>query len=86
MPFELANAPAVFQRRMDTVLGPLKNSVAFPHIDIIIPPKTVQEGMERLRQVLNVLREHKLTLKFSKCAFFKSTIELLGRRIFRTKS
>ncbi|XP_011861043.1 PREDICTED: uncharacterized protein K02A2.6-like [Vollenhovia emeryi] len=80
MPFGLANAPAVFQRLMDNVLGDLK--VAFPYLDdIIIPSKTIAEGMVRLRQVLDALRRHHLTLKLEKCFFFTRSIEYLGREI-----
>lgn len=82
MPFGLTNAPAVFQRMVNKVLGMLKNNIAFPYIDdIIIPSSTVEEGMCRLQQVLERLREHHLTLNLSKCSFFESTIEYLGREI-----
>lgn len=64
MPFGLTNAPAVFQRLMDKILGTFKNSIAFPYLDdVIIPSRTVEEGVARLRQVLNTFRTHHLTLK-----------------------
>lgn len=82
MPFGLTNAPAVFQRLMDKVLGPLKNTIAFPYLDdVIIPSRTVEEGIERLKRVLETFRAHGLTLKLEKCTFFKETIEYLGREI-----
>lgn len=82
MPFGLTNAPAVFQQLINTVLGELRNSVAFPYIDdIIIPAETVHQGLERLKKVLEKFRQHKLTLKLSKCSFFKSQVEYLGRII-----
>lgn len=82
MPFGLTNAPAVFQRMINNVLSPLKNAIAFPYLDdIIIPSNTIEEGLRRLRQVLEKLREHRLTLKLSKCSFFKTRIEYLGREI-----
>ena len=82
MPFGLTNAPAVFQRLINLVLGPLKNSIAFPYIDdIIIPAHTVQEGLYRLQLVLDKLREHRLTLNIQKCSFFHLKIEYLGREI-----
>jgi hypothetical protein len=49
--------------------------------DIIIPCKSVEEGLTRLRAVLDKFREHNLTLKLSKCEFFKSRINYLGREI-----
>jgi len=37
--------------------------------------------MIRLRQVLEALRKHRLTLKLEKCSFFTQSIEYLGREI-----
>jgi hypothetical protein len=82
MPFGLTNAPSVFQRLMNNVLGQLKNTVAFPYIDdIIIPSATVEEGLDRLRLVLEALRKHNLTIKLGKCNFFYTEISYLGREI-----
>lgn len=82
MPFGLTNAPAVFQRLMNGVLGNLKNSIAFPYLDdIIIPSRTAEEGIIRLRQVLEVFRKYNLTFKLQKCSFFAESIEYLGREI-----
>jgi len=82
MPFGLTNAPAVFQRLMDTALGDLKNSIAFPYLDdVIIPSNTIDEGLTRLRQVLEAFRKQHLTLKLEKCSFFAESIEYLGREI-----
>jgi hypothetical protein len=48
MPFGLANAPAVFQHLMNAVLGDLRHEVALVYVDdIIIPSKTVSEGLEK---------------------------------------
>lgn len=42
---------------MDKVLSNLKNSIAFPYLgDVIIPSKTIEEGMTRLRQVLDTYK------------------------------
>jgi len=80
MSFVLTNAPAVFQRFMDKVLGSLKNTITFPYLDdIIIPSKTIEEGLAR--QVLEAFRTHGLTLNLNKCTFFAKSIEYLGREI-----
>lgn len=82
MSFGLTNAPAVFQRLMDKVLGPLKNSIAFPYLDdVIIPSQTIEEGITRLRQVLSTFRTHNLTLKLEKRTFFARSLEYLGREV-----
>ncbi|CAK9796589.1 Transposon Ty3-I Gag-Pol polyprotein [Anthophora quadrimaculata] len=82
MPFGLTNAPVVFTKLMDIVLGPLKNRIAFPYIDdVIVPSNIIEEGIGRLRQVLEAFRAHGLTLKLEKCSFFQETIEYLGQEI-----
>ena len=82
MPFGLSNAPAVFQRLIDEVLGKLKNKDAFAYMDdIIIPSVTIKQGLERLKLVLDVLRQNNLTLKLIKCSFLKQKIDYLGQKI-----
>lgn len=82
MPFGLCNAPSVFQRLMNNVLGSLKNKIAFPYMDdVIIPSTTVEEGLRRLRLVFEAFRKHNLTIKLSKCSFFHKQIDYLGREI-----
>ena len=46
--------------------------------DILIYSKTEEEHKERLRIVLQELRDHQLFAKFSKCDFFKDKIQYLG--------
>jgi Reverse transcriptase (RNA-dependent DNA polymerase). len=56
MPFGLANAPAVFQRAINAALGNLRFSVAVVYLDdIIIPSRTIEEGLNHLERVLHVL-------------------------------
>ena len=45
--------------------------------DILIYSKNKQEHEEHLRIILQVLREHQLFAKFSKCDFFKEKIQYL---------
>lgn len=79
MMFGLSNAPAVFQRLMNRVLGTLKGSVALCYLDdILIPAKDWKELISRLRSVLQALREANLTLRLSKCAFGKDSVDFLG--------
>ncbi|KAK2577560.1 hypothetical protein KPH14_012918, partial [Odynerus spinipes] len=67
---------------MNLVLGPLKNTIAYPYLDdVIIPSKTVEEGLRHLRCVLERFREYNLTLKITKCSFFKTQIDYLGREV-----
>jgi len=45
----------------------------------------VEENKEHLCIVLQVLREHQLYPKYSKCAFFKEKIQYLGHVITKDK-
>lgn len=82
MPFGLTNASATFQRLMNNVLGPWRYTIAFPYVDdIIIPSRTIQEGLERLILVLDKLREHNLTLNLGKCSFLMTSLDYLGSDI-----
>ena len=49
--------------------------------DILIYSKTKEEHDKHLQIILQVLREHKLYAKFSKCEFFKDKIQYLGHVI-----
>lgn len=72
MPFGLANAPSVFQRLMNKVLGSLKYDAITVYLDdILIPSTTVDERLKRLSEVLKVLEEEGLTLRLEKCKFLK---------------
>jgi len=56
MPFGLANAPSVFQRSIDKILTEVKNKFALIYMDdILIPTRTVDEGLERLEKVLKLI-------------------------------
>lgn len=82
MPFGLCNAPSVFQRLINLVLGNLRYDVAMAYIDdIIIPSTTKEEGLKKLREVFKALRDAGLTLNLKKCHFFKSSVEYLGFQI-----
>ena len=78
----LTNAPAVFMCLMNNVLHKyLDNFVVVFIDDILIYSKTKEEHEEHLKIILQVLREHQLYSKFSKCDFFKDKIEYLGHVI-----
>ena len=49
--------------------------------DILIYSKTKEERDEHLQIILQVLREHKLYAKFSKCGFYKDKIQYIGNVI-----
>lgn len=82
MPFGLANAPAVFQRMMNKVLGPVRYDGATAYIDdVLIYGKNVEECLTRLENVLQLLENANLTLNLEKCEFLKDKIDYLGYEI-----
>lgn len=79
MPFGLCNAPATFQRVMDTILRDISNEFVIPYLDdIIVYSKNKEDHVQRLRQVLDRIKKAGLALNLKKCKFFKEEIEILG--------
>jgi hypothetical protein len=83
VPFGLTNAPATFMCLMNNVLRKFLDKFVLVFIDdILIYSKNIEEHEEHLRLVLQVLREHQLYAKFSKCDFFQKKIHYLGHVMF----
>jgi hypothetical protein len=82
VPFGLTNAPATFMCLMNNVLNKfLDKSVLVFIDDILIYSKNRGEHEEHLRLVLQVLREHHLYVKFSKCDLFHKKVHYLSHVI-----
>ena len=63
MPFGLCNAPATFQRAMDTILAEYNWKIAMVYIDDInVYSKTFEDHLDHLRKVLKRIRQSGLTL------------------------
>ena len=79
MPFGATNAPATFQRMMETCLGDLHLNWCLIYLDdITVFAKTQEEAITRLGTVFQKLREVGLKLKPSKCEVFKTSLLYLG--------
>ncbi|XP_031355108.1 uncharacterized protein K02A2.6-like [Photinus pyralis] len=78
--FGVKTAPNIWQRFMDQLLHELDGVACF-FDDIIVQGSTIEETMQRLRNVLKKLRDNDLHLKKEKCQFFKSNVKYLGHRI-----
>ena len=79
MSFGLTNVPASFNRLMQDIFRPyLDDFVLVFFDDIIVYFKIVKEHEENVCKVLEILRQHKLYAKRSKCTFFTPQIEYLG--------
>jgi hypothetical protein len=82
MPYGLTSAPATFQNAMNKIFAPLLRRCALVFIDdILIYTKTLQEHQEHLRAVFQLLTEHQLKVKRSKCTFVQPQLKYLGHII-----
>ena len=79
MPFGLCNAPATFQRVMNTILrGGLDEFVLVFLDDILVYSKTKEEHIQHIREILTRLRSEKFFGRLKKCDFFRTEVEYLG--------
>ena len=84
MPFGLCNAPATFQRLMDTILAGLQWTNCLVYLDdIIILGKTFQEHLCNLRAVFDQIRSANLKLKPRKCILCRQSVQFLGHIVSR---
>ncbi|GBO17450.1 Transposon Ty3-I Gag-Pol polyprotein [Araneus ventricosus] len=82
MPFGLCNAPATFERLMETVLRGLSSEVCLVYLDdIIIVGRTFEEHLNNLRKVFQRLQKANLKLNPKKCRFFQREVAYLGHVI-----
>ena len=82
MPFGLMGAPATFQRLVDSMLRGIQYNTCMAYLDdIVVISETLEEGMVRLREVFDRVRDAHLKLKAEKCELFKTEIKYLGHVI-----
>jgi hypothetical protein len=82
MPFGLCNAPTTFQALMNDLLRPFLRRFALVLFDdILIFSSSWAEHLGHIRAVFNILHQHCLFVKHSKCAFGKESISYLGHII-----
>lgn len=78
MAFGLRNAPATFQRLVNTVLSGVSNCNAYLD-DLVIYSSNWQEHLTLLRTVFERLANASLTIHLTKCEFGKANITYLGK-------
>ena len=75
MPFRLTNAPAAFMDLMHRVCQPYLDQFVMVFVDdILIYSQLEWEYEDHLRIVLQLLRDHQLYAKFSKCEFWLTEV------------
>ncbi|CAF2400326.1 unnamed protein product [Rotaria sp. Silwood2] len=82
LPFGLSNAPASFQRIMNSVLGVLRWDITLVYLDdIIIYSKSFEKHVQHLNLVLNALQKANVKLNAKKCSLVRKQLDYLGFRI-----
>jgi hypothetical protein len=80
--FGLSNAPAGFMCLMNGVFREFLDKFVIVFLDdILIYSKSEEELEQHLRMVLQVLKEHRLYAKLSKCILYQKMIHYLGHII-----
>jgi cleavage and polyadenylation specificity factor subunit 1 len=80
MSFGLRNAPATFQRFIDSILSDLPFVFVY-FDDILIYSSTEDEQYQYIETVFKRLSEHGLTINPNKCKFVVTELDFLGFRI-----
>jgi hypothetical protein len=81
-PFGLENAPATFQRLMNSVLSGLQGIELFVYLDdIVIYSTSLREHEIKFNQLMDRLRKAKLQLQPDKCEFLRHEVKYLGHVI-----
>lgn len=79
MPFGLCNAPATFERMMDTILRGLKWNTCLCYLDdVVVFAPDFPTHLHRLEQVLRCLSDAGLQLNLKKCHFGARKLTILG--------
>ena len=79
MPFSLTNAPAAFQRFVNSVFADMLDVCVVVYLDnILIYSDNMEDHVKHVREVLRHLHQHKLFAKPEKCEFHSDSVEYLG--------
>ena len=86
MPFGLCNAPATFQRLMDTVIRPEYRSFIETYVDDVMTHSlTFDDHVKHINILMNMLKEHNLVVKLTKCKFAQKEVKFLGHILSHKK-
>jgi hypothetical protein len=79
LPMGLTNSPSSFMRTMNKVFEKFIGDFVLIYLDdILVMSRTAEEHIPNLRKVFTKLREHRFTVKLSKCKFMEQQVKYLG--------
>lgn len=82
MPFGLCNAPATFQRLMQSIMSDLVFHIALVYLDdLLVYSSTFTDHLERLETVFKRLKDTGLKVKVEKCHFLQPEVRFLGHQV-----
>lgn len=83
MPFGYCNSPAYFVKYIHAVFRQLiMNEIVIVYMDdIIVPSNNVEDGLAKLRLVLETASEYGILLNWKKCQFLRIKVTYLGHVI-----
>lgn len=82
MPFGLKNAPATFQRAMNSILAGYIGTICYVYLDdIIIIGYNLEDHLKNISKILKRLADFNLKIQLDKCEFLKRETEFLGHVI-----
>lgn len=79
MPYGVTSGLATFQQTMNHILAPfLKKGVVVFIDDILIYSSTWDQHLKLLHSVFQLLDQHHINIKLSKCSFAQTQLKYLG--------
>ena len=84
MPMGLTGSPKIFQSPMEKILVGLTWKFTIPYLhDCIIFSRTIEEHLERLREVFQRFKDAILKINPTKCKFLRQKVPFLGHIVSR---
>ena len=79
MQFRLINIPAIFQKRINSVLGEYLDEFIIAYLNnIIIYSNNKEEHFQYIKQVLQRLADKKMLVAIEKCEFYTTKTKFCG--------
>ena len=84
MPFGVANAPATFQRMMNSLFKEELDAFVLVYLDdILVFLQMLEDHIRHIRTALQKMRDAKFFARLHKCSFFQEKVEYLGFDVSR---